>query len=147
MSVVVVKHHSEYMFMKQVQCNLVQSQGVNVFHYVILYTFLLHFWKWNRDHCQGDGRLWHQSCARLLDEAYTFFHFDTKQCSYGFWHKVGTTAGIAHDTVAKHWSSSSRHFVISRLPPPPPIFIYRHAGLKYCGLHRGRILQPHISDM
>ena len=39
MSVVVVKHYFEYMFMKHVQCNLVQSHGVNAFHYIILHTF------------------------------------------------------------------------------------------------------------
>ena len=43
MSVVVVKHYFEYMFMKHVQCNLVQSHGVNVFNYAILYTLFIAF--------------------------------------------------------------------------------------------------------
>ena len=100
--VVVMKHYLHVLFMKHMQCNLVQSHGGNVFRYVIEYAFLLHFYKGNRDNCQGDGCLWRQSCARLLDKAFPYFHFETKKCSYRFWHKVGTTAGIAHDTVAKH---------------------------------------------
>ena len=45
MFVVVVKPYFDLLFMEHMQCNLVQSHGVNVFRYVIEYAIFIAFLK------------------------------------------------------------------------------------------------------